>query len=247
MKIALVGTCPSSRMLAMNLPSDWKIWACSPGNDDLPRIDVWFELHNDWDHPCENPSQWGPYFAWINSNRFPVYAQDTRLIPRAKIFPAAELVKEFGDYFFNSQPAWMMAFAISQGAKEIGLFGLDMSARSEYSRQKPCLLHFCWLAGQRGIKVMAPPESEVLMSPPLYGYDKNNPMSRKLRVRELEVKQRLREVEQQYEELRLKRQHFLGVLDDIEYTQQTFCGGLYREEGEVIRMRLVGDKDETDQ
>jgi hypothetical protein len=38
--IALVGTCPSSRMLAPYANGDWEIWTCSPGNafGQLPRV-----------------------------------------------------------------------------------------------------------------------------------------------------------------------------------------------------------------
>src|SRR3981189_2150960 len=48
LKVALIGTAPSSRMLAPYNDPSWKIWACSPGNMNvLPRVDVWFELHSD--------------------------------------------------------------------------------------------------------------------------------------------------------------------------------------------------------
>src|SRR5713226_4715918 len=46
LKIAMIGTAPSSRMLAPFNDPSWKIWACSPGNmNALPRVDTWFELH----------------------------------------------------------------------------------------------------------------------------------------------------------------------------------------------------------
>src|SRR5580698_10373126 len=47
LKVAMIGTAPSSRMLAPFNDPSWKIWACSPGNmNTLPRVDVWFELHS---------------------------------------------------------------------------------------------------------------------------------------------------------------------------------------------------------
>src|SRR5512143_2413950 len=46
LKVALIGTAPSSRMLAPYNDPSWKIWACSPGNmNAIPKADVWFEIH----------------------------------------------------------------------------------------------------------------------------------------------------------------------------------------------------------
>lgn len=245
-KIAIVGTCPSSRGLALELPPDWEVWVCSPGNDGFPRVDVWFELHCDLDYYTEGKA-WFRYLDWLNLQHFPVYAQRVDLIPRAKLFPHEQLVNEFSHFFFTSQPAWMLAFAISQGATDIGLFGLDMAARSEYSHQKPAILHFALMAQQRGIKVYAPPESDVLCPPPLYGYSYNSPVGRKLRVRQLEVEAHIADMDRQIRELELKRQHYRGVRDENDWAQQTWTGGLYREQGEVLHVApkpyLVSDKE----
>lgn len=235
MKIAIVGTCPSSCALALNLPEDWKLWVCSPGNQTYPRVDAWFEIHEDLDFPTEN-GIWQPYIDWLNSQPFKLYAQRRDLMPRAELFPAEALVDKFGPFFFRSQPAWMLAFAIYSGAKEIGLFGLDMAAKSEYGHQKPDIFHYILIARSLGIKVLTPPESEVLTPPPLYGYSLNAPMARKLLVRRREIEGQLADMDKQIEELRMRRQHFRGVLDDVDWTQQTWTGGVYREQGEVHRV-----------
>lgn len=249
MKIAIVGTCPSSRMLACSLPADWSIWVCSPGNDDYPRVDLWFELHGDLDMP-EERGRFAPYLAWLNAQPFPVMAQRLDLIPRATEFPIERMVEEFGPAFFTSQPAMMLAYAISmmsgrQEANEIGLFGLDMAAQSEYHHQKPAVLHFAYLAHQRGIKISAPLESEVLCPPPLYGYSLTTPMGRKLRVRQQEVVAQIVDMDRQIRELEMRRQHFRGVLDENDWTQQTWTGGFQRPRDEVRvqpRPHLVKEK-----
>src|SRR6476661_1662542 len=47
LKVALIGTAPSSRDLAPFNDLSWKIWGCSPGNmNSCPRVDLWFELHS---------------------------------------------------------------------------------------------------------------------------------------------------------------------------------------------------------
>lgn len=231
-KIALVGTC-ASRALSLQLPPEWELWVCSPGNDTFPRVDLWFELHGDLDLPGEN---WAPYISWLNQQQFPQMVHRVDLFPRGQRFPIEQMVVEFGDYFFSSQPAMMMAYAITQKPVEIGLFGLDMQAKSEYHHQKPSMLHFCWLAAQRGIMVMAPDESEVLVAPPIYGYNLMSPMARKLRARNLEVSQTVRQTEADIAKLQAKLSHFRGVLDENDWALQTWTGGLYVETGEVRRV-----------
>ena len=44
MKIALLGSAPSSRMLAPFKDPNWEIWSCSPANKDLPST-YFFEIH----------------------------------------------------------------------------------------------------------------------------------------------------------------------------------------------------------
>jgi hypothetical protein len=151
-KIALVGTCPSN-VLALQLPADWELWVCSPGNDRFPRVDLWFELHGDLDMPGEMLQ---PYIDWLNRQSFPQMVHRVDLFPRGQRFPIEEMVKLYGDYFFTSQPALMLAYALSLKPEEVALFGLDMQATSEYSAQKPAMLHFVWLAMQQGVRVMCP-------------------------------------------------------------------------------------------
>lgn len=228
-KIALVGTCPSGQ-LALLLPPEWELWVCSPGNDTFPRVDLWFELHGDLDFPGED---WRPYIEWLNRQDFPHMVHRQDLFPRGERFPVEQMVKEFGDYFFTSQPALMFAYALSLKPDEIGLFGLDMQANSEWSFQKPAMLHFCWLAMQRGVQVMCPDESEALIPMPIYGYNLNSPIGRKLRVRSMELKREIGRLDREIAQMNEKRTHFRGALDQNEWAMQTWTSGLYRETGEV--------------
>jgi len=87
LKIALIGTAPSSRGLAPYKDPDWKIWACSPGNmDQLPRVDAWFEVHSNLLWPeCISYGQ--PYVEWLKKQTFPIYMQDNRVVPNATPLP----------------------------------------------------------------------------------------------------------------------------------------------------------------
>jgi len=53
LKIALVGSAPSSVLLAPYGDPSWEIWGCSPGvYYQAPRTEAWFELHRFEQVPC---------------------------------------------------------------------------------------------------------------------------------------------------------------------------------------------------
>lgn len=224
LKIALIGTAPSSRMLAPYNDPSWQIWACSPGNQgQLPRVDVWFELHGNLLWP-ENASYGAPYIEWLKTLTIPVYMQDQRYVPNAIAFPMQEMVKEFGKDFFTSSFAWMMALAISKGANEIALYGIDMASREEYFRQRPGFYYFKYRAEQLGIKVWAPNESDILQSAGLYGYSEVTPFGRKILARQKELKDRVAAAQQQISQLQHTVTYLQGAEEDVSYFEQIWTG-----------------------
>lgn len=225
MKVALVGTCPSSRMLAPYRDPEWEIWACSPDNAGvLPRVTRWFEIHGDLGFPDAEPWE-RSYIDWVNSQSFEVIAQDHRLFPRASILPKDELIARFGRLFFTSTPAWMMAFAMKLGVKQIGLYGLDMAARHEYVIQRPGMHRFIEIAEKEyGIEVHAPLESDILQPAPLYGFSLSTPHGRKMEVRRKELVGRIADLDRTLEGAKRERAYLEGALDDIDYAQNIWGG-----------------------
>jgi hypothetical protein len=224
LKIALIGTAPSSRALAPFNDPSWTIWACSPGNmGQLPRIDVWFEIHSNLLWP-ENRSYGEPYLKWLSEQTFPVYMQDTSQLARATVYPKDRMVELFGKYFFTSSFAWMLALAIDFGANEIALYGIDMASRDEYILQRPGGHYFIELARQRGIKVTVPPESDLAQPPPLYGYSEANPFGRKLAARRAEIKGRIAQMAAERDRLVQQITYLQGAEEDIDYIQNIWTG-----------------------
>jgi hypothetical protein len=224
LKVAMIGTAPSSRMLAPFNDPSWKIWACSPGNmNTLPRVDVWFELHSNLLWP-EHENYGRPYIEWLKTQPFPVYMQDQTQVPRATVFPKDELVAEFGDDFFTSSFAWMMALAIKQGATEIALYGIDMASRDEYIRQRPGFFFFRYLAHQRGIKVSAPHESDIMQSPALYAYVDSTPFGRKIMARRQEVQGRVNGMTGERDRLNNSITYLQGAMEDLDYFESIWSG-----------------------
>jgi hypothetical protein len=224
LKVALVGTAPSSRMLAPFADPSWTIWACSPGNQNiLPRVDAWFEVHGNLLWP-ENQAYGAPYIEWLKQQKFPIYMHDQSVVPNALTFPMAELVKEFGKYFFTSSFAWMMALAMHKGAKEIALYGIDMASRDEYILQRPGFFFFRHIAEQRGIKVSAPHESDIMQPPGLYGYSEVTPFGRKILAREQELKGRIAQLQAEINQKTHNVTYLQGATEDLDYIKSIWLG-----------------------
>jgi hypothetical protein len=224
LKVALIGTAPSSRMLAPFNDPSWQIWACSPGNMGiLPRVDLWFEIHGNLLWP-ENKHYGEPYLNWLNQQTFPIYMQDQSFVPRAMSLPVKELVKEFGPYFFTSSFAWMMAMAMLKGAKEIALFGIDMASRDEYILQRPGSYYFFMEGKRRGIKMMAPYESDIMQPPSLYGFSEVTQFGRKLQARKVELKQRVNDLANTVNSATTQKTYLEGALEDLDYFEAIFGG-----------------------
>lgn len=224
LKIAMVGTAPSSRLLAPFSDPEWTIWACSPGNmGQIPRVDAWFEIHSNLLWPeCISYGQ--PYVEWLKQQTFPIYMQDQRLVPNAISLPLQELVNEFGKYFFTSSFAYMIAMAIKAGASEIALFGIDMASKDEYILQRPGGHFFMQEASKRGIKVSVPFESDLAQAPELYGYGDSTPFGRKIHVRKKELEDRINGMKVERDKLNHSITYLEGALEDIDYVKSIWGG-----------------------
>jgi hypothetical protein len=221
MKIALIGSAPSSVMLAPYADTTWTIWGCSPGAAfSVKRADAWFEIH-----PLADAQVFtADYVEWLRRFAGKIYVTEpTPSLPQSEVYPREALVEKYGPYFFTSSLSWMFAFALEQpGIEEIGLWGVDMSATEEYSQQRPGCHYFMTIAKARGIKVTVPPESDLMQPPMQYGFSTASPMYRKLRARKTELDRRIDAAAAAYEHHR-NEWHFLrGARDDLDYMLNTW-------------------------
>ncbi len=229
MKIALIGSCPSSRWLAPFQDPSWKIWACGIEDSEagivtsLPRIDEFFEFHGNMMWP-ENRASDMRFLEWLDKQTFTVWMQDQRFIRNAKTFPREECLRRFGPYFFTSSIPWMFAKAIIDGAKEIGLFGVDLATTEERRAARPAVQHFIWEAQKEGIRVVAPIESDIMRPPPLYGYVESTALGRKNAARRQEMKQHLEAMEKEQTELARNIAHMQGALEAEQYYDAIWTG-----------------------
>jgi hypothetical protein len=72
--------------------------------------------------------------------------------------------------YFTSSVAFMIALAIEEGFKEIGLWGIDLIVGDEYFYQKPCAEFWLGVAHGKGITITLPHTTALCKQSHRYGY-----------------------------------------------------------------------------
>lgn len=248
MKVGIIGSAPSSILLAPYGDPSWQIWCCSPGAYGVAqRTDVYYELHR-WQPPTPGrPGTGDPWFSpeycqFLRQHQKVTVADPAALgdIPNARMLPWQSLVEKYSPYFFASSISWMIAEAIEAGATEIGLWGVDMAATEEWVYQRSSCQYFVLLARALGITVHVPPESDLMVPPALYGVSECDHEWIKLTARKKELTSRMQMIAQQDTATKSEYHFVAGALDDLTYQMQTWAG--FREQWQP--KRLFGPKPE---
>lgn len=245
MKIALLGSAPSSLPKAPQGDPSWTIWACSPGcYPVLARVDEFFEIHR-WEPgvigkgATQKPWFTPEYVQWLKTFPPKIWVADPQAqrdlggYPRVMMLPWQDLVKKYGHYLWTSTLAYMACMAIDRimesraqrlpGAHEpdaIGFWGVDMAANEElYSNQRAALQTILSIVSSLDIAIEIPPESDLGTPPPMYGVSECTHRGIKWTERKRELEYRLRMVNAQLEELRATHHSIIGALDDHQYHQ----------------------------
>jgi len=186
-KVAILGTAPGWEDAPFD-DTSWEIWGISRLYNFIPRWDRWFELHQleqvcetwaDGDKAAESAAR-KVYHEWLGSQDKPIYLQEERpdLVPSGIRFPLDEIrrfIQEITgedepEAYFTNTIAYLIAFAMYEGAEEIGVFGVDMALDAEFGTQRPSCEYFIGLARGRGIKTHIPERSDLLKTTELYGW-----------------------------------------------------------------------------
>ncbi len=225
-KIALIGSAPSSVNLGPYRDPSWAIWCCSPGVYGMaPRKDVFFELHR-WEpqepgfptDPHAKPWFSPEYVRFLEEFPGPVFM--SHAVPTVKncvLFPYQRMLDRYGPYHFTSSLAWMLAYAIEQRPKAIGIWGVDMAAGEEYAYQRPGCQHFLGLAKSLGIEIVVPIESDLLQPTTMYGIAEMHPRYAKFLARKKELEDRLRGHDATAQHHQQQALFVRGALDDLKH------------------------------
>lgn len=167
MKVAIVCGAPATEFMAPFEDEEWEIWVL--GNrlnrflDRNLRVTRIFEIHDDLSEheQPENYAKWlvGQGLPLVVGEAFPVRADNVELFD----FEASKEL--FGSVYLTSSPAYMVSYAISAGAEEIAIYGVDLNIDDhEYFWQRPNMEAWVGFAKGRGIRVTIPAESPLVKS-----------------------------------------------------------------------------------
>lgn len=183
-RVAIVGGGPSRRLAPYADPS-WDIWAFSSLRLHTPRITCWFEMHALGDlrqqlhRPTRRKRSYRAYMRFLRQLDCPIYMQRVHKgIPNSIRYPIEDAIAEFGRCF-TSTASYLIALAIMQGYETIGVWGIHLTERTVYARQRPGVEYLLGVARSRGIHVQLPPKStlrvptrpRLVRTRVLYGYD----------------------------------------------------------------------------
>ena len=221
-KIALLGSAPSSVQLAPFNDPSWTIWGCSPGAyPQVKRCDAWFEIHR-WER--DKPWFTADYIAFMAQQKCVYMIEPVPELPNSVAYPKDEILERFGPYFQTNSLSWMVCLAVAAGAKEIGLWGVDMAAQSEWMFQRTglqCLLWYVWK--HYGVKVTLPPESDLWVPPVLYGFAEASPHWIKLNTKRTELQNQIAAAQNQLHVGQQTLTFMQGAQDINEYHIHTWC------------------------
>ena len=118
----------------------WEIWSMNKHKDQelIPRVDVWFDIHQNPDNPNADV---------LKDN-----------------FPFEECHKLMGGNYFNNITSYLIAYAIVLGVSEIALYGMRfIEDHSHRSSELDNVRQWIFFAKGRGIEVKIPYDKEFLL------------------------------------------------------------------------------------
>lgn len=226
-KVAIVGFTDHKKLAPYNNP-EFEIWGMNAlffHGDEVPRADRWFDLH-----PVEkiDNERW----KWYGQQKIPVYLQQlVEGVPSAVEFPAERLRQLFRSFFtedfdrrtyYTSSIAWMIAFALDEGFKEIHIYGVDMSQDEEYFGQRNGVEFWMGVCAGRGVTLYVPKASDLLGATHEYGYGSDGGFRAKLQARIGELNQRCAGLDQQIAGLQEQRLISEGARQATQWALQSW-------------------------
>lgn len=214
-KIAIVGYAYTSMHLAPFNDPEWEIWGLNDLYNSIPRWDRMFQLHT----PAEMKRVYPPdseHWGWLQAQTKPVY-MTKQMFPNVTAYPKDEILKRFPRKYFTNSLSWMIAYAIHEGAKTIGVWGVDMALDEEYGYQRPSCEYFIGIAEGMGIEVIIPEESELLRCNWLYGFEDDPYILRAMKQKQLEFEAKAKELEKKRFVLEQQEMMLRGAADNAKY------------------------------
>lgn len=175
MKVLVVGSgrgCFEYR----NLMKDREVWACFSAIGFMKRIDLAFCLD-----PLEGfegkvrKSLRDNNVKVVNELKVPILmSKEYKYVPTGSLYPLKEIVDKYGVIYFSCSLAYIIAYALHKGVKDLLFVGANMNYGTRWEAQKGGVEFWLGFAKARGLKVSFHGKySELLKtkSGKLYGYN----------------------------------------------------------------------------
>ena len=170
--ICISGFAESTREMANKETADVEIWALNRCYTYLKRWSRHYEVHQPELYTGKTGLREPDYLDILRKSKTPVYMQVVDpSIPNAVQFPTQAIIAAGFRNYFTTSIAYMLAHAayehkvLGQTIGEIRMYGVDMSAYSEYSYQRPCVEYWLGIVEGMGMKLVIPKLSPVLKGP----------------------------------------------------------------------------------
>lgn len=161
LKVAIVGLASSTHDAAPWDDPAWEKWGLPWDDKGWPMMSRHFEMHDMELLQSEHSKRKAGYFERLNDCPN-LYMQAKYFdAPTSQRYPFEEVSASIGQAYWNSSIAYIMALAIHEGARSIGVWGVDMDGTDEYAYQRPNMEYLIGLARGQGIDVYIPPESAL--------------------------------------------------------------------------------------
>lgn len=220
-KLAIVGTA-STWSKAPFQDDNYDIWglnglhAYTDDKNVTQHFDMWFQIHRP-----ERVKEQSEHLRWLKSADFPVMMQEKfEDIPNSVEYPKEEIVSKYRPYF-ESSFAWMFTLAIELGYDKIEIYGVHVSADSEYALQRPNAEYYLGIAEGKGIEVYVPNEADMLKSRVIYGYEDKEALQQKFDHEIEGLEDKLNQVNQKIDQLETLKIKLEGALERDKYWKRT--------------------------
>lgn len=223
-KLAIVGTAETMPMAPYG-DQGYEVWAVSVCTTypAFKRGDLLFEMHNRayWNRP--------EILERLNKYDGPTYMIDHyKEVPKSVRFPI-DLLMDPWKYrrYHTTSITYMLAWAYHSYLEtgkpyHVGLYGIHMASREEYTEQRPCCEYWLGRMEGAGIDILMAPGGSVLTSNGLYGYEGYHPAIPKIRDRLTALQAGGQQAEQEairWEKQKIKQD---GAVAECEYWMRQF-------------------------
>lgn len=230
MRINLVGAAPSSAHLA---PTDSPSWVCGAHYEEFKHLDVTriYEIHEFLLERKDYINRLLEFDIEL------LMAKGTPYKGSAREFDFKRSKELIGRTYLTSTMSYMMSDAISEGYREIYLYGITLSAESEYYSQRPAMEWWIGYAQGLGIKVVVPDNCPLGKSYKVYGLTYQKGLFNEDSINELisAHKEKIAQVQAQADTLKTIE---IAQAASIDLLEKLAIVSRRHEDGEVVK-RLI--------